>query len=121
MRVFWNVAGTVFLAIGIAGVILPLMPGTVFLLIASACYVRGSKRLHTWLTNHPVLGRYLRAVREGMPIRAKIIALTMMWAAIIFSITRTTALPIEVTLIVLGAIGTFFILRQPSPRRVSTE
>jgi uncharacterized membrane protein YbaN (DUF454 family) len=121
VRLFWNVAGTIFLAIGIAGVILPLLPGTVFLIAASFCYLRGSERLHSWLMNHPVLGRHLRAVRTGMPLRAKVIALLMMWTAIGFSLTRLHAPAAQATFVILGAIGTFFIVRQPSPGRVRPE
>ena len=110
-RLLWVSAGTFFLGVGIAGIILPMLPGAVFLLIASACYVRGSDRLHRWLMNHRVLGHHVRVMMGDakMPLRAKVIAIAMIWIAVGFSVTRTAILPVQVVLVVLAVIGTWFI------------
>ena len=113
-RLAWTVAGTILLVIGIAGVILPLLPGTVFLLGASACYVRGSERLHRWMHEHPMVGPHLRAIAagEGMPLRAVVISLLMMWGAVAYSIVRLETVYVEMFLVILATIGTFFIVRE---------
>jgi uncharacterized protein len=113
-RIAWTIAGVILLAIGIAGVILPLLPGTVFLLGASACFVRGSDRLHRWMHHHRILGPHLHAITagHGMPLRAVVIALVTMWAAVAFSILRIETLIVEVVLVVLALIGSGFILRE---------
>jgi uncharacterized membrane protein YbaN (DUF454 family) len=110
----WTAAGIVFLAIGIAGVILPMLPGTIFLFIASACFLRGSERLHQWLINHRVLGRHVRMVtdNEPMPRRAKVFAMAAMWAAVTFSIYATKMPAVQITLAVLALAGTWFIARR---------
>ena len=79
--------GVFFVALGVIGIFLPVMPTTVFLLLAAACFVRSSDRLHRWLRQHRVLGSYLRAVegRSGMPRRAKIITLAVLWISILCS------------------------------------
>jgi uncharacterized membrane protein YbaN (DUF454 family) len=112
VRYVWIAAGTVFLIIGIAGVILPMMPGTVFLLIASACYLRGSQRLHGWLINHPILGRQIRIMTGElpMPLRSKIMAISAMWIAVTISLLRTSNLLLQVVLAGLAVVGTWFIL-----------
>lgn len=111
VRMLWTGAGTVFLAVGVAGVILPMLPGTIFLLAASACFVRGSDRLHAWLTNHPVLGRHLRVLagRERMPLRSKVAAIAAMWIAVTISIAGTSHHVAQVALTLLALIGTWFI------------
>ena len=111
MRLVWTAAGTVFLAIGIAGVILPMLPGTVFLFIASACFLRGSDRLHNWLHQHPVFGHQLRIFKGevAMPMRSKVVAISAMWIAVAISVTTTRILPLQIVLIVLAVIGTAFI------------
>ena len=89
-RILFNVAGTVCVVVGIAGVFLPLLPATPFLLLAAACYVRGSARLYNWLMGHRVLGPYIRNIRDrkGMPVRAKVYTLALFWASILVSIYR---------------------------------
>lgn len=65
--------------VGIAGIILPGLPGTVFLLIAVWAFSRSSERFHLWLYNHPRFGRGVRAWHEHgvIPTRAKIAAVSM--------------------------------------------
>lgn len=111
VRFLWTVAGTVFLALGVAGVILPLMPGTVFLLLASICFLRGSTRLHAWLMRHPVLGAHVKAMtgEAPMPRRAKITAISAMWIAVVVSLVTTDKLVVQLLIAVLAVYGTWFI------------
>jgi uncharacterized membrane protein YbaN (DUF454 family) len=83
----WVTAGTISLALGIIGIVLPLLPTTPFLLLTAACYLRGSERMHNWLLNHKWFGDYIRNFQEkkGIPKRAKIIAISMIWITIGFS------------------------------------
>lgn len=71
--------GLVCTVVGIAGIILPGLPGTVFLLIALWAFSRSSERFHLWLYNHPRFGQGLREWHEYgvIPPRAKIAAVTM--------------------------------------------
>ena len=73
--------------LAILGVFLPLLPTTPFLLLASACFARGSTRLHKWLLNNRVFGSYLRNYEQGrgIPLRGKVTALAMLWASIAYS------------------------------------
>lgn len=114
MRILWTVAGTLFLAVGVAGVILPVLPGTVFLFIASLCYLRGSKRLHTWLMAHPVLGHHVRVMtgEAAMPLRSKIVAISAMWIAVGISLFTTRILAVQILLAALAVYGTWFIVRR---------
>jgi uncharacterized protein len=69
-------AGCVFLFVGIAGLLLPLLPGVVFLILAAACFSRSSARFEAWLLRHRHLGPPIIAWRMtgSIPRRAK-------WAA----------------------------------------
>jgi uncharacterized protein len=79
--------GCVLLVIGIAGLVLPLLPGTIFLILAAACFARSSPRFEHWLVTHPRFGPSVVAWRETgtIPVRAKIIAISMM--AVSFALT----------------------------------
>lgn len=75
------IAGLVALGLGIVGIFVPLVPTTPLLLLAAACFVRSSNRLHHWLINHPWFGSYIRNYREhrAMTLRAKVVVLALMW------------------------------------------
>lgn len=79
-RPMFFVAGLFFVGVGIVGYILPVMPGTIFLIIAAACFARSSARLETWLLNHPRLGPSVKAWRTNgaIPRRIKVVAITSM-------------------------------------------
>ena len=55
VQVAFAALGTLFLLIGIAGVFLPILPTTPFLLLATACYGRTSRRFYNWLRKHTAL------------------------------------------------------------------
>ncbi len=80
MRALWMLAGTISLLLGAIGIFLPLLPTTPFVLLAAACFSRGSERWDRWLLNHPRFGPMVRDWREqrAVPLRAKQLAVTMM-------------------------------------------
>ena len=52
--------GTISLIVGLIGIVVPGLPTTIFLIMAAACYARGSTRLHDWLLSHRLLGPPVR-------------------------------------------------------------
>jgi uncharacterized protein len=112
-RVILNILGTVFLFLAVLGIALPLLPATPFLLLASACYVRGSTTLHNWLMSNKYLGPYITNFKEkrGMPLRAKIVTIAVLWASLLFSIYRTDSLFLDSTLLIVGIGVTTLILK----------
>lgn len=97
-------AGSVSLALGVAGVFLPLLPTTPFLLLASFCYARSSRRLYGWLINHRVFGPYIfnyvtyRAVSRSV----KVGTLILLWSTLLVSIMLVNNIYIRVVLLVVG-------------------
>ncbi len=73
--------GFLSLACGVVGIFVPLLPTTPFLLLAAALFFRSSPRAYKWLLGHKRLGPYIRDFRENrsMPLRAKIIAMSLLW------------------------------------------
>ena len=93
--------GLVCTLIGVAGVILPGLPGTVFLLIAVWAFSRSSERLHVWLFDHPRFGRPIRDWHQHrvIPRKAKVLAVTMMagsFITVLVSNSGTALLPVVV-------------------------
>lgn len=119
VRWLWIIAGSISLALGIIGIFLPLLPTTPFLLLTAACYARGSERLHNWLLNNKLFGKYIRNYREGkgIPARSKVLALPLLWLTIGFSIFYV--IPILIVQIILLAIATLvsiYIISLPTLR-----
>lgn len=83
MRHLLVLLGGLSLALGVAGIFLPLLPTTPFLLLTAALWVRSSPRLYAWLLARPRLGAYIRQYRENraIPLRAKIGTLALMWGS----------------------------------------
>jgi uncharacterized membrane protein YbaN (DUF454 family) len=80
VRLFCLVAGFTALALGLAGIVLPVLPTTPFVLLAAACFSRGSSRCERWLLEHPRFGPLVRDWRQyrAIPLRAKQLAFVMM-------------------------------------------
>ena len=76
MRIIYFCLGWVMVALGVIGLVMPLMPGVVFLIAAAACFARSSPRLEAWLLDHPTFGKSLRDWRAAgaIPRPAKAMA-----------------------------------------------
>jgi hypothetical protein len=107
------VAGSLCLALAVLGVFLPLLPTTPFLLLASACYVRSSERLHRWLMGNRLLGGYITNFRErrGIPLRARVTTVVLLWLPLLYSVYRLDLLWLEVLLLLMGVTWSVLILR----------
>lgn len=81
--------GLAWVCVGLAivGALLPLLPTTVFLLIAAWAFARSAPARHAWLRAHPRVGHLICAWEDhhAMPRRAKRIALLTL--ALCYAIT----------------------------------
>ncbi len=113
--------GVGFLAtgIGIAGFILPLIPGVPFLLIAAWAFSKSSERFEYWLTNHKQFGPMIRDWRayHVIPLRAKLLATTMMGLSLLYLIFGSAApRPIVAIIGVILFLVSIYIWTRPSHR-----
>jgi len=80
VRVALVVAGSGFVALGLAGIFLPVLPTTPFLLLAAACYARASRRFYNALLNSRLLGPAILEWQQHRAIawRTKLTAIAVM-------------------------------------------
>ena len=75
-QTFFALPGNLSLATGIAGIFLPVLPTTCFVLFAAWCFARSSQRLPTWIRAHRWFGPIIRSWEHdrAVPLRAKYLA-----------------------------------------------
>lgn len=110
------VIGTVALGFGIAGLVLPVLPTTPFLLLAAACYARASERLYTWLLGQPALGPIVTEWRRSrsLPPGVKSRALVAMAATFSVSILIVDEVLLRGALAATGVVLAVFLGRIPT-------
>ncbi len=109
-------AGTVLVGIGILGIFLPLLPTTVFFLMAAWCYARSSRKFYNWLHYNKYFGKYLKNYREGKGTTrsSKISIIVILWAGILYSIFVTQSFVIHLILLAIAIGVTIHIVVIPT-------
>lgn len=59
LRILWLILGFAAIGIGAVGVVLPVLPTTPFLLLASFCLAKGSEKFHIWFTGTKLYKNHL--------------------------------------------------------------
>jgi uncharacterized membrane protein YbaN (DUF454 family) len=108
--------GYLCLALAAIGAVLPLMPTTVFLIIAAWAFGRASPALRAKLLNHPRFGPALRAWQAhgviGRPAkRAALAAMALSWVLLAVTVRDVTASTITGGCLLAVAL---FITTRPS-------
>lgn len=118
MRTTYIFVGHASLAIGFIGIFVPLLPTTPFVLLAAACYSRGSERFHSWLHRHPRFGPMVRSWRDHGVIgpRAKVAAAVTVGLSVSYTVWRLDR-PWELVALAVGVAVLTFILSRPSEAR----
>jgi len=106
VRALFFVAGSVFLALGAIGIVVPVLPTTPFLLLSLACYCKSSKRMTHWMLNNRYFGNYILNYKEGkgIPLKTKLFAITILWVTLVYSAIFIT--PILIAQMILFAVAT---------------
>ncbi len=119
VRPFWLLLGLTSTACGIAGVVLPLVPTTPFLLLAVYSFARSSPRLHTWLVTHPRFGPSILNWQQHGAIsrRNKLMAAGVMVATLAISVALGVSVMIlAIQAFVLGGVAMFVLSRPSGPQ-----
>ncbi|PAF19217.1 YbaN family protein [Terribacillus saccharophilus] len=113
-NVLFFLLGTIFLGFGIAGIVLPVLPGGPFLMIATFCYAKSSKRIDDWFKSTTFYTKYVLAIKEnkGMTLKEKIRINIIADAFILFSVFYIDIWLVKIVLIVLGLIKHYYFIKK---------
>ena len=120
VRLLFVVLGTLFVLLGIAGAVLPVLPTTPFMLLAAACYARASSRFYNWLLNSPAFGPTILEWRRhrSIPWRVKLTAIGLMAVTLGVSIVFFVPWPeLQAALALFGLLLATYLYRIPSRDR----
>ena len=97
-------AGSLSLILGVVGLALPVLPTTPFLILASFCYLRSSKRLYDWLIGNKLFGPYIYnyITHHAVAKKTKIIAMILLWASLLVSIFAVDIFHVRLLLLIVG-------------------
>jgi len=81
------VAGVASVCAGTAGLFIPLLPATPFLLLALFCFGRSSPQLHRWLMNHRIFGPHLTNYlkHRAVLLSIKVLSIAFLWCSLAVS------------------------------------
>ena len=115
--------GSLFFLMGLIGYYLPVLPGTIFMIIAAYFFMHSSERLYQKIISNPYYGNPIKQYIEKhiISMKAKVLILSSMWIATIITIYITpplvipffydTFLNLKIIGIILSFIGTIVVLR----------
>jgi uncharacterized protein len=115
VRLACVVAGVVALALGLIGIVVPVLPTTPFVLLAAACFARSSVRLHDAMLTHRIAGPIIHEWQtyRAMPRKVKRVAYGLMLLSFGSSILFMQSNWHRSMLAVVGLILLFFLWRVP--------
>ena len=110
-----KITGIFFVALAFIGAFLPLLPTTPFLLVAAACFAKSSPRLHHMLLANKVFGPIIYHWQQSrsIPKRAKILALSSIALAALWSCYILPTVLLKVLVVVLISLPAIFLWRLP--------
>lgn len=117
VRMLLVVAGSGCVVAGVAGLFLPVLPTTPFLLLAAACYGRASTRFHNALLNNRLFGPAILEWQQHRSIayRTKLMAIVLMSLMLAVSIVYFVESGwLRVVLALLGISLVVYLYRIPS-------
>lgn len=112
IKVLLFLIGTLSIALGVIGIIVPLLPTTPLVLLGAACYIRCSDKLYQKLLKNRWLGGYIHdfRVKKGISLRNKIISISALWLSMGMSLYFSiTSLLMSTVLVVIALSVSIYI------------
>lgn len=116
LRILLMTSGFISVILGVVGAILPVLPTTPFLILAAICFSYSSEKFFNKIITNKYFGKNVKDYLEGrgIPMKAKIAAISLLWISIGISAWFIQVLWLKVLLPVLAVFISWFILKEPT-------
>lgn len=103
MRILFIALGFIFLGVGAVGVVVPILPTTPFLLLASFFFAKGSKRFHDWFLSTKLYKKYLESFvkSRAMTLKGKLTILIPVSCMLIITFILVDNIYARIVLVIL--------------------
>ena len=122
------ILGFTFFIIGLLGYYLPILPGTIFLIISAYFFMHSSQKFYNKIVNNPYYGRTIKLYIEDniISVKSKVIILLSIWIATFITVSvniltnfsfNFNILGLDLTInvktiaVLISAVGSIFVLR----------
>ena len=111
-KIFLTLIGFLFLAVGIVGIFVPVLPTTPLIVFASVIFSMSNEKIYNYIANTKHLGAYVRNYQDkiGVPIKTKIISLVYLWLSLVLSCLFIEKYFIHWILLVVGVLVSLHII-----------
>ncbi len=115
--------GLISVGLGLIGVILPVLPTTPFLLLASVCFVKGSKRFDAWFKGSKLYKKHLESFVESkkMTLKQKVMILTFADLMLMIPFITIDSLHMRIFLILLVICKFYYFIFKIETIKVEKE
>ncbi|MEJ2179269.1 MAG: YbaN family protein [Gammaproteobacteria bacterium] len=123
MRIVYTGIGIISLVLGIAGIFLPLLPTTPFILLSAYCFAKSSPKLYQWMIDNktfgPIILEWQRSgtISPAVKKRAIFLIIVTFTITILFFIEQ---LYLQFLLLFVATLLVTYITRIPSQVSVIT-
>lgn len=124
VRATYLALGFTCLGLGLVGVFVPLLPTTVFMLVAAFFFARSSERWHEWMLQHPRFGPVVRDYQAGLGIPRRVKALAVVAVVAAFGISLALIVEswlLRMALAALAVAIAWFIVSRPTTEVAKAE
>ena len=119
MKRFLFVLGWICFALGIIGLVLPIMPTTPFLILSAVLFAKSSDKFYKWLVTHKIFGRFIKDYLKykAIPMEYKIGYILILWVSFSVSAYFININYIRVIIYIILIIATIKILSIKTKKR----
>lgn len=112
MKYIYLFIALTMLCIGIVGIVLPILPTTPFLLVASVCFAKDSDKFHKWFINSNIYKNNLENFIKNreMPLKTKIFLMLLSSTMIIISIFIVDIVYLKIMLICIDIFKYYYFI-----------